>query len=75
MEVILLGNIGLDNSTDAFVKISQYLEQILELLVDPADKVSHLISLGVIVGGSLKAVLQEFDHVDGVVILVRPADG
>lgn len=75
MEVILLGDVSLDDRADTFVEIGQYLQEVLELLVDPPDQVRHLIPFGVVLGRGLQAMLQELGHIDRVVVLVGPADG
>lgn len=74
MEVVFLGNIGLDDSADTLVKIRQNFKQIFELFIYSSDQIGHLILLWVVMAGDLQAMLQELGHIDRIMVLMRSAD-
>ena len=75
MEVILLRNVGLYDSADALVEVSEDFEQIFELLIDSSDQICHLVSFVIVLRRSLQAMLQELGDIDRVMVFMRPHNG
>jgi hypothetical protein len=75
VEVVLFGNVSLDHAAHCLVEVGEDLQQLFVLFVDALYEVGHLVPFSVGLRGSLEAALEELRDVDGVVVLVRPADG
>jgi hypothetical protein len=74
VQLVLFGDVALDDGGVAFVEVSEQLEQLLVALVDAADEVGEFVLLEVLAEGT-QAVLHEFVDFDGVVVLVRAVNG
>lgn len=73
MQIVLLGNVHLDNSAISLVEIGEHLQQLLVGGIDSSDQVAHLVLLEVL-GEGLETVLHELVDLNCVVVLVAAVD-